>query len=73
MDAKEHEFFNLLNDMMLLTFTSLNSWEKTFISDMHHRAMTRQLISPKQKMSILSISEKASKRRKPSSRKTNKQ
>jgi hypothetical protein len=59
MEASEHDFFNLLNDIVLLKFDTLAPWEKNVITDLHNRAITRQPISNKQK----EIAKKTSKKK----------
>lgn len=61
MEASEHDFFNLLNDIVLLKFDTLAPWEKNVITDLHNRAITRQPISSKQKELAWKIAKKASK------------
>lgn len=55
MDLFEYDFFNLLNDAVLLSFDKCTPWEKVFISDVQHRAINKQLISKKQKMLAMKI------------------
>ncbi|MEZ8822958.1 hypothetical protein AB6E04_01280 [Vibrio amylolyticus] len=59
MDKSQYELFNVLNDVILLKFDRLTPWEKNFITDLHHKALTRQLISAKQEQLVLKISRKA--------------
>ncbi|MEZ9231292.1 hypothetical protein AB4259_09430 [Vibrio amylolyticus] len=59
MDKSQYELFNILNDVILLKFDRLTPWEKNFITDLHHKALTRQLISAKQEQLVLKISMKA--------------
>ncbi|KFI13828.1 hypothetical protein F0223_01915 [Vibrio coralliilyticus] len=64
MDKNQYELFNILNDIVLLKFDCLTPWEKNFITDLHHKALTKQIISTKQKQLVLKISMKAYKSKK---------
>ena len=64
MDQSEYDFFCVLNDLVLLQFMILTPWGKRYIVDLHHRAMTMQPISIKQRMLALTISKKVNKRKK---------
>ena len=64
MDKSQYELFNILNDIILLKFDRLTPWEKNFITELHHKVVTRQLISIKQKQLALKISMKAYKSKK---------
>jgi hypothetical protein len=55
MNSAEYEFFNLLNDAVLLNFDKFTAWEKVFISDMQQKAINKQLISNKQKMLAMKV------------------
>lgn len=55
MNSAEYEFFNLLNDAILLNFDKFTPWEKVFISDMQQKAINKQLISNKQKMLAMKV------------------
>ncbi|MBG0761582.1 hypothetical protein BOO22_19435 [Vibrio cidicii] len=55
MNTDEHDFFNLLSDIILLKFSTLTAWEKNFISELHHKAVTKLPISSKQKQCALKI------------------
>jgi hypothetical protein len=55
MNSAEYEFFNLLNDAILLSFDKFTPWEKVFISDMQQKAINKQLISNKQKMLAMKV------------------
>ena len=61
MDKSQYELFNVLNDIILLKFDRLTPWEKNFITDLHQKALTKQLISTKQEQLVLKISHKANK------------
>ncbi|NOH24433.1 hypothetical protein F0256_14760 [Vibrio europaeus] len=45
MDKNQYELFNILNDIILLKFDCLTPWGKNFITDLHHKALTKQIIS----------------------------
>ncbi|WP_394253026.1 hypothetical protein [Vibrio profundi] len=64
MDKSQYELFNILNDIILLKFDRLTPWEKNFITDLHHKALTKQTISTKQEQLVLKISMKADKPKK---------
>ncbi|MDN3632662.1 MULTISPECIES: hypothetical protein [Vibrio] len=64
MDKSQYELFNVLNDTILLRFDRLTPWEKNFITELHDKVVTRQLISIKQKQLALKISMKAYKSKK---------
>ncbi|MFA0479306.1 hypothetical protein AB4648_11170 [Vibrio splendidus] len=64
MDKSQYELFNVLNDTILLRFDRLTPWEKNFITDLHHKALTKHLISTKQEQLVLKISMKAYKSKK---------
>ena len=64
MDASEYEFFNTLNDLILLKYDHLTPWEKNFITNLNHKIVTRQPISNKQKQLVLKISKKVDKSKK---------
>ena len=64
MDKSQYELFNVLNDIILLKFDRLTPWEKNFITDLHHKALTKQVISTKQEQLVLKISMKAHKSKK---------
>ncbi|MCK6264486.1 hypothetical protein KP803_14485 [Vibrio sp. ZSDE26] len=68
MDKSQYELFNVLNDIILLKFDRLTPWEKNFITGLHHKVLTRQLISIKQKQLALKISMKAYKSKKKNAR-----
>ncbi|KJR29737.1 hypothetical protein BOO91_11490 [Vibrio navarrensis] len=61
MNTDEHDFFNLLSDIILLKFSTLTAWEKNFISELHHKAVTKLPISSKQKQCALKIFTKSKK------------
>ncbi|MHA2940413.1 hypothetical protein ACXJY6_19230 [Vibrio sp. RC27] len=56
MDKNQYVLFNVLNDIILLKFDRLTPWEKNFITELHHKALTKQLISTKQEQLALKIS-----------------
>ncbi|WP_334686117.1 hypothetical protein [Vibrio europaeus] len=64
MNKSRYELFSVLNDIILLKFDCLTPWEKDFITGLHHKALTRQIISTKQKQLVLKISMKAYKSKK---------
>ncbi|WP_345791557.1 hypothetical protein [Vibrio amylolyticus] len=64
MDKSQYELFNLLNDIILLKFDRFTPWGKNFITDLHHKALTKQTISTKQEQLVLKISMKAHKPKK---------
>ncbi|MEZ9565864.1 hypothetical protein ACFFUO_04250 [Vibrio artabrorum] len=64
MDKNQYELFNVLNDIILFKYDRLTPWEKSFITDLHHKALTKQLISAKQEQLVLKISMKAFKSKK---------
>lgn len=64
MDEKEYEFFNTLNDIIILKYDHLTPWDKNFITDLNHKFVTRQPISNKQKQLVLKISKKVDKSKK---------
>ncbi|MFA0524105.1 hypothetical protein AB4517_10985 [Vibrio sp. 10N.222.52.C3] len=68
MDKSQYELFNVLNDTILLRFDRLTPWEKNFITELHYKVVTRQLISIKQKQLALKISMKAYKSKKKNAR-----
>ncbi|MEZ9326127.1 hypothetical protein AB4149_14815 [Vibrio cyclitrophicus] len=68
MDKSQYELFNVLNDTILLRFDRLTPWEKNFITELHNKVVTRQLISIKQKQLALKISMKAYKSKKKNAR-----
>ncbi|PMI90300.1 hypothetical protein CWO07_20445 [Vibrio splendidus] len=68
MDKSQYELFNVLNDTILLRFDRLTPWKKNFITELHHKVVTRQLISIKQKQLALKISMKAYKSKKKNAR-----
>jgi hypothetical protein len=51
----EHEFFTQLNDAILLRFESFTRWERTYLSDMLQRVVSKQPVSIKQKQLAIKI------------------